>query len=67
MTRHATPFVTGGELIIVEASLTGPQDTATGRFVLDTGAVYTTITPELADAIGARGPELPGPRVRPRP
>lgn len=52
MTRHATPFVTGGDLIIVEASLTGPQDTATGRFVLDTGAVYTTITPELADAIG---------------
>lgn len=52
MTRHVTPFVTGGDLIIVEASLTGPEDTATGRFVLDTGAAYTTITPELADAIG---------------
>ena len=52
MTRRDTPFVTDGDLIIVEASLTSPRKTVTGRFVLDTGAVFTTMTPELADLIG---------------
>ena len=52
MTRRETSFVTDGDLIIVKAFLTGPRKTAVGRFVLDTGAVYTTMTPELADLIG---------------
>jgi len=52
MTRRETPFVTDGDLIIVEASVTGPRGTTGGRFVLDTGAVLTTMTHELADLIG---------------
>lgn len=52
MTRHATPFVTGDDLIVISGIVTGPLTTRAGRFVLDTGAVYTTITPELADAVG---------------
>jgi len=52
MTQHETPFVTGGDLIIVKAFITGPFGTTGGRFVLDTGAVLTTMTHELADSIG---------------
>jgi predicted aspartyl protease len=52
MTRLETPFVLDGDLIIVEAIVTGPRATATGRFVVDTGAVLTTMIPELADLIG---------------
>lgn len=52
MTKHATPFVTRAELILVEAVVTGPRTAVTARLVLDTGAVYTTITPELADDLG---------------
>ena len=52
MTRHETPFVIDGDLIIVEASVTGPRGTAPGRFVLDTGAVATTMVAELADLVG---------------
>ena len=52
MTRRETSFVTDGDLIIVKASLTGPRKTTDGRFVLDTGAVYTTMTHELADLVG---------------
>ena len=52
MKRHATSFATGGDLIIVEALLTGPRQTMPGLFVLDTGAMFTTMTPELADLIG---------------
>jgi clan AA aspartic protease (TIGR02281 family) len=52
MTRRETPFVTDGDLIIVKALVSGPLGTASGRFVLDTGAVLTTMTHELADSIG---------------
>ena len=52
MTRLATPFVTSDDLIIVEALVTGPRGTFTGRFVLDTGAAATTMIPERADLIG---------------
>src|ERR1700690_3076937 len=52
MTRHETPFAIDGDLIIVEASVTGPRGTAPGRFVFDTGAVGTTMIPELADLVG---------------
>lgn len=52
MTRLETPFATGGDLIIVEGIVTGPLGAASGRFVLDTGAVMTTMTPELAELLG---------------
>ena len=52
MTRHDTPFATHVELILVDGCVSGPLGTTTARLVLDTGAVYTTITPELADSIG---------------
>lgn len=52
MTRLETPFVFDGDLIIVEALVTGPRATVSGRFVLDTGAVLTTMIPEFAELIG---------------
>jgi predicted aspartyl protease len=52
MKRHETSFATDGDLIIVEALLTGPRQTMPGLFVLDTGAMFTTMTPEIADLIG---------------
>jgi predicted aspartyl protease len=52
MTRRETPFVTAGELLVVRALVTGPLGTAGGRFVFDTGAAFTTMTPDFADSIG---------------
>jgi predicted aspartyl protease len=52
MMRLETPFVIDGDLIIVEALVTGPRGEVPGRFVLDTGAAVTTMIPELADRIG---------------
>ena len=52
MRRHETPFVTLGELILVRAVVTGPRATVVARLVFDTGAVYTTITPEVTASIG---------------
>ncbi len=52
MTRLETPFAVDGDLIIVEVRLVGPHGPAVGKFVLDTGAAVTTMTPETADLIG---------------
>ncbi len=52
MMKHETHFVTHAELIVIGAIITGPRASVSARFVLDTGAVYTTITPEVADVIG---------------
>jgi len=52
MTRHESLFVTDGELLIVECFVTGPLSTVVGRFVIDTGAVVTTLQPEFTDSIG---------------
>jgi hypothetical protein len=41
MTKHETPFVIDGDLLIVQAFVTGPRGTRPGRFVLDTGAALT--------------------------
>ena len=38
--------------IIAKAFVSGPLGTTRGNFVLDTGAVFTTMTPELTDLIG---------------
>jgi predicted aspartyl protease len=51
MMKHETPFVTDGDLIVVQALVTGPHGTRPGRCVL-TGAVLTTMIPEIADSIG---------------
>lgn len=52
MARLETPFEIGEDLIMVEGIVTGPLGTASGRFVLDTGAVMTTMSPELAELLG---------------
>jgi clan AA aspartic protease (TIGR02281 family) len=52
MTKYETPFAIRDELILVEALVTGPRTVVAARLVLDTGAVFTTITPELAAEIG---------------
>jgi clan AA aspartic protease (TIGR02281 family) len=52
MTRHETHFVTHDDLIFVRGRIAGPRGTRIARFVLDTGAVFTTMTPELAADIG---------------
>jgi len=49
---YESPFVTDGDLIIVHAFVTGPRGVSPARFVLDTGAVLTTMIPEIADLIG---------------
>lgn len=52
MKKLETQFEPGGELIVVEASITGPRGSSGGRLVVDTGAVMTTLTPEFADLVG---------------
>jgi clan AA aspartic protease (TIGR02281 family) len=52
MMRRETRFATHDELIVVVARITGPRRTITAPLILDTGAVYTTITPKLAQTIG---------------
>jgi len=52
MMRRETPFATHSDLIFVRARIAGPLGARIARFVLDTGAAYTTITPEVADDLG---------------
>jgi len=52
MTKLETPFDLEDELIVLNVHLTGPLGRTAGRFVLDTGAVATTMVPELADTLG---------------
>jgi predicted aspartyl protease len=52
MTRLETRFEPDDDIIVVTARITGPRGSAFARLVLDTGAVMTTLTPELAVAIG---------------
>lgn len=47
-----TIFTLAGDLIVVDAVLTGRRSSTPRRFVLDTGAALTTIGHDLADAIG---------------
>jgi predicted aspartyl protease len=63
--RRETHFATHDKLIVVVARITGPRRTITAPLILDTGAVYTTITPKLAQTIGYVDLEgLPRTRVR---
>jgi len=52
MTRLETQFEPDDDIIVVTARITGPRGSAFARLVLDTGAVMTTLTPELAVTIG---------------
>jgi clan AA aspartic protease (TIGR02281 family) len=45
-------LVIDGDLIIVRPRVTGPRGTTIGRFVLDTGSAVTTVTHEMANALG---------------
>jgi predicted aspartyl protease len=51
--RSETSFEFHGDLIIVEALAAGPNGRAVVHLVLDTGAVLTTLVPELAESIGS--------------
>ena len=46
------PFRASGASIVTEVTLDGPAGTVQGRYVLDTGASYTTITAAHAAALG---------------
>jgi predicted aspartyl protease len=50
--RSETSFELDGDLIVVDAVVVGATGRADARLVLDTGAVLTTLTPEIATAIG---------------
>lgn len=50
--RSETSFDLDGDLIVVDAVVVAPAGRATVRFVLDTGAVLTTVVPSVATAIG---------------
>ncbi len=53
MTRSETFFAdVDRDLIIIHVVVTGPKRRANGRFVLDTGAAVTTMTPQMAAMIG---------------
>jgi predicted aspartyl protease len=50
--RISRPFDCEDDLILVHVELHGPRGTAHPRLVVDTGAVTTTILPEILDEIG---------------
>ena len=50
--RFETSFDLDGDLILVDAVVAGPAGRDSVRFVLDTGAVLTTLIPSIAQAIG---------------
>src|SRR5262245_60201106 len=49
--RHETHYVSG-ELIVVTATIAGPRASEQVRMLVDTGALMTTINPEVLDLIG---------------
>jgi clan AA aspartic protease (TIGR02281 family) len=50
--RRETRFATRDKLIVVIARITGPRRTIMAPLIVDTGAVYTTITPKVAETVG---------------
>jgi predicted aspartyl protease len=46
--RHETHYVSS-ELIIVKATIAGPRATTQVRMLVDTGALMTTLNPEVLD------------------
>lgn len=49
--RPETHYVSG-ELIVVKATIAGPRATTQVRMLVDTGALMTTINPDVLDLIG---------------
>jgi predicted aspartyl protease len=53
MTRQETPFsLIDGDLIVVDAVVTGRRGSGLAHLVVDTGAAITTLTPAFVDAVG---------------
>jgi clan AA aspartic protease (TIGR02281 family) len=50
--RSETSFDLDGDLIFVDAVVVGPSGQADVRFIVDTGAVLTTLVPRIAESIG---------------
>lgn len=50
--RSATSFELDGDLIVIEATVVGPAARLNVQLVLDTGAVLSTLAPEIARAVG---------------
>ena len=50
--RSESSFEIDGDLIVIDAVVTGPKGTARVRLVLDTGSALTTLVPDIAEAIG---------------
>lgn len=50
--KYETSFELDGDLIVVEATIVGPSGRADVRLILDTGAVLTTLSPEIAASLG---------------
>lgn len=50
--RSETSFEADGDLIAIEAIVAGPNGRMLVRLVLDTGASLTTLSPEIAEALG---------------
>jgi hypothetical protein len=50
--KLARPFVRMGELILVDAKLSGPRGEGEYQLVLDTGADATTLLPEMGEELG---------------
>ena len=50
--KFETSFTLDGDLIVIDAVVVGPSGRANVQLVLDTGAVLTTLVPNVAQAIG---------------
>ena len=50
--KFETSFALDGDLIVIDAVVVGPSGRANVQLVLDTGAVLTTLVPNVAQAIG---------------
>jgi predicted aspartyl protease len=50
--RHETPFDPESDLIVVNATISGPRGRIPARLALDTGSAATVVIPDLLDEIG---------------
>jgi predicted aspartyl protease len=50
--RSESSFEIHGDLIVIAATIVGPNGRDTARLVLDTGSVLTTLIPAIAESIG---------------
>lgn len=50
--KSETSFELDGDLIVVDALVTGPSGKASVKLVIDTAAVLTTLVPSVASSIG---------------